>query len=164
MRRDQGGSDGGHVGARAAPGVDPARDPARVLQSFDHTRVQGRECFERGSVTAEVAVVLPALTLLVLVDLFPVGKRYFNNGDFVTKTTQQQTFTPTPADEQILADIALSYRVFDNTIHQLSQFRCRSSPTSAILVKGMRQSTSLHDTHQAAAGWRKVKSPFLRPA
>lgn len=64
MRRDQGGSDGGHVGARAAPGVDPARDPARVLQSFDHTRVQGRECFERGSVTAEVAVVLPALVLL----------------------------------------------------------------------------------------------------
>lgn len=64
MRRDQGGSDGGHVGARAAPGVDPARDPARVLQSFDHTRVQGRECFERGSVTAEVAVVVPALVLL----------------------------------------------------------------------------------------------------
>lgn len=64
MRRDQGGSDGGHVGARAAPGVDPARDPARVLQSFDHTRVQGRECFDRGSVTAEVAVVLPALVLL----------------------------------------------------------------------------------------------------
>lgn len=64
MRRDQGGSDGGHVGARAAPGVDPARDPARVLQSFDHTRVQARECFERGSVTAEVAVVLPALVLL----------------------------------------------------------------------------------------------------
>jgi hypothetical protein len=64
MRRDQGGSDGGHVGVRAAPGVDPARDPARVLQSFDHTRVQGRECFDRGSVTAEVAVVLPALVLL----------------------------------------------------------------------------------------------------
>jgi hypothetical protein len=64
MRRDQGGSDGGHVGARAAPGVDPARDPVRVLQSFDHTRVQGREYFERGSVTAEVAVVLPALVLL----------------------------------------------------------------------------------------------------
>ncbi|WP_157365742.1 TadE family type IV pilus minor pilin [Arthrobacter sp. Leaf234] len=64
MRRDQGGSDGGHVGARAAADVDSARGPARVLQSFDSTRAQGRECFDRGSVTAEVAVLLPALVLL----------------------------------------------------------------------------------------------------
>lgn len=61
------------------------------------------------------AVLLPALTLLVLLDLFPVGKRYFNNGDFVSKAAQQELFTPSPADQQILADKALSYRVFDGT-------------------------------------------------
>ncbi len=63
----------------------------------------------------KAAVLLPVLTLLVLVDLFQVDKRYFNNGDFVTKAAQDETHAPTPADEQILADKALSYRVFDNT-------------------------------------------------
>lgn len=71
----------------------------------------------------KAAVVLPALTLLVLVDLFPVGKRYFNNGDFLSKAAQQQTFTPSPADEQILRDKALSYRVFDGTTDAFSDAR-----------------------------------------
>lgn len=71
----------------------------------------------------KAAVVLPVLTVLMVLDLFPVGKRYFNNGDFVSKAAQQQTFTPSPADEQILRDKSLSYRVFDGTTDAFSDAR-----------------------------------------
>ena len=53
------------------------------------------------------------LALLVLVDLWPVDKRYLNNKDFGPKRTQQQGFQPMAADLQILQDTSLDYRVFD---------------------------------------------------
>lgn len=68
-------------------------------------------------------ILLPILTVLVIGDLFLVDKRILNNDDFKTKTVQQQTYAPTPADEQILGDKALSYRVFDNTTGTFSDAR-----------------------------------------
>jgi len=50
--------------------------------------------------------------LLTLVDLWGVDKRYLNDGNFQRETVAQQ-FVPTPADEQILQDKDLSYRVLN---------------------------------------------------
>ncbi len=58
------------------------------------------------------AIFYPILILLVVIDLFSVDKRYFNNTAFITATEMEETFTPTPADEQILQDKGI-YRVFD---------------------------------------------------
>ncbi len=64
----------------------------------------------------KAAVLLPALTLLTLGDFFLVDKRVLNNDDFVSKQTAQEgVYAPTPADEEILKDKGLSYRVFDNS-------------------------------------------------
>jgi hypothetical protein len=60
-------------------------------------------------------VLVPVLFVLTLFDLFGIAKRYFNNDDFVSRTEAQVPFTPTPADEQILQDQSLSYRVLDQT-------------------------------------------------
>lgn len=54
-----------------------------------------------------------ALGLLILVDMWPVDKRFLNNDDFGTKRTRQEGFQPTAADQQILQDPDPDYRVFD---------------------------------------------------
>ncbi len=54
------------------------------------------------------------LLALVTIDLYTVDKRYLNNDDFKPKR-ELAGFSPTPADEQILTDKTLSYRVLDLT-------------------------------------------------
>jgi hypothetical protein len=58
-------------------------------------------------------VFFVTLAFLILVDMWPVDKRYLNKDNFGTKRTQQQGFQPTAADRQILQDPDLYYRVFD---------------------------------------------------
>ena len=56
---------------------------------------------------------LIGLGLLVLVDLWPVNKRYLNSDNFVRKNLVETPFKPYQADLDILKDKGLSYRVLD---------------------------------------------------
>jgi hypothetical protein len=69
-----------------------------------------------GFVQNRIKPLLLAIGLLLLVtfDLYTVDKRYLNNDDFKPKR-EIAGFEPTPADEQIMADKSLSYRVLDLT-------------------------------------------------
>jgi len=51
------------------------------------------------------------LGLLILLDLWTVDKRYLNNDNFVPKRQAENPFPITPADQAILNDKDLSYRV-----------------------------------------------------
>lgn len=54
------------------------------------------------------------IAALVLVDLYSVNKRYLNHDSFVPKSlTMGVPIEKTPADEAILADTAMNYRVMD---------------------------------------------------
>lgn len=53
------------------------------------------------------------LSLLIIADLWFVNKRYLNNDDFVSKKKVEVPYTPTPADNFILQDKELYYRVFN---------------------------------------------------
>lgn len=55
--------------------------------------------------------------VLVLVDMFFVGKRYLGPDDFVTPKAFQSQFTKRPVDEMILRDTDPSYRVLDLTVN-----------------------------------------------
>ncbi|MBC6699719.1 YfhO family protein [Hymenobacter puniceus] len=61
-------------------------------------------------VSAGMAAAL--VGLLTLVDLWGVDKRYLNDGNFQRETIAQQ-FVPSAADQQILQDKDLSYRVLN---------------------------------------------------
>jgi hypothetical protein len=52
-----------------------------------------------------------ALTVLILADLWFVDKRFVNNDNFGTKRESANVNTPTPADQVILKDKDISYRV-----------------------------------------------------
>lgn len=58
-------------------------------------------------------VVLGALTLFILVDLWTVNKRYLNDDDFVSARKMESPFTPTQADLMILQDPDPNYRVYN---------------------------------------------------
>jgi hypothetical protein len=50
---------------------------------------------------------------LVLADMFTYNKRYLNNDDFVSKSVAEEQFVASPADELILKDKDIHYRVAD---------------------------------------------------
>ena len=57
------------------------------------------------------------VAILVVIDLFPVGKRYLNKDHFVTKRDFSGQFAQRPVDKMILEDPALDYRVLDISVN-----------------------------------------------
>ena len=51
--------------------------------------------------------------LLILADMWPINKKYLNSEDFVSKRKTEVPFTPSKADEIILADKDPDYRVLN---------------------------------------------------
>ncbi len=61
---------------------------------------------------------LPAMAIvavLILVDMIPVDKRYLNNDNFISKRQFDKPFTPTVADNAVLEDKSLDFRVLNLT-------------------------------------------------
>ena len=58
-------------------------------------------------------MLVGALALLCLVDMWSVNKRYLYDDQFVEKQVQTQGFQPTETDKMILADESLDYRVLN---------------------------------------------------
>ncbi|HUR30859.1 MAG TPA: YfhO family protein [Saprospiraceae bacterium] len=70
-------------------------------------------------------LLLSGLGLLIIADLWAVGRRYIAPEDFTAKRNLEAIFDPRPVDQQILQDPALHYRV-----HDLSQDPFNSSMAS----------------------------------
>lgn len=60
-------------------------------------------------------VAAAILTLLLLVDMWPVAKRYLNRDNFENTTARSEPYPMTSADKAILEDKSLSYRVLNLT-------------------------------------------------
>ena len=69
--------------------------------------------YGKGKLKAQIA--FPALAALVLVDMFPIDKRYLNNDNFIDSRKYDKPFTASTADQSILNDPALDFRVADIT-------------------------------------------------
>ena len=64
-----------------------------------------------------MAILSFAVILIVLFDLFSVGKRYLNKDHFVTKKDFSAQYEPRLVDELILEDPSLDYRVLDLSVN-----------------------------------------------
>jgi len=64
----------------------------------------------------KASMVIAGIGLLITVDLWTVNKRYLNDGNFVTETNYEANYKLRPADQEILKDKDLSYRVYDISI------------------------------------------------
>ena len=58
-------------------------------------------------------ILIGALALLCLADMWSINKRYLYDEQFVEKQVQTQGFQPTETDKMILADESLDYRVLN---------------------------------------------------
>ncbi len=61
----------------------------------------------------KAAWMIAGVTVLCLVDMWGVNKRYLNDEMFVPKSTQTEAFNKTQTDEYILRDKSLDYRVLN---------------------------------------------------
>ena len=59
------------------------------------------------------ALTVTGIALLCIGDMWSINKRYLNDGQFVPRSIQTETFTKTKTDELILQDSALNYRVLN---------------------------------------------------
>ena len=72
----------------------------------------------KDKIKASVAVI--TIAVLFIVDLWPVGKRYLNDNNFVAKSKTQKPFEPTAPDTQILQDTTPGFRVLNTTLNAFS--------------------------------------------
>ena len=69
--------------------------------------------YGKGKFKATPAFII--LAVLMVVDLYAIDKRYLNNNNFISKKQSEKPFTPSTADQAILADNTLDYRVLNLT-------------------------------------------------
>jgi hypothetical protein len=60
--------------------------------------------------------LMVGLTLLIFIDLWSVDKRYLNKDNFVSKSVMEVPYEPTAADQQILADKDINFRVINTAV------------------------------------------------
>jgi hypothetical protein len=65
----------------------------------------------KSKIKTETAVII--IGIAILIDMWGVDRRYLNNSKFFDQDQLDQSFQPSTADLQILADPALDYRVLD---------------------------------------------------
>jgi hypothetical protein len=61
-------------------------------------------------------VFIALMGICFMADLWPVATRYLNSSKFISKSQQESAFAKTPADEEILSDPALDYRVLNLSV------------------------------------------------
>ena len=59
--------------------------------------------------------IFAMLAVLVVMDMFPINKRYLNNDNFIDKRRFEKPFVMSEIDKQILQDNSLNYRVMNLT-------------------------------------------------
>ena len=60
--------------------------------------------------------LLVVIGLCILIDLWPINRRYLNESHFVSRVKTEKPFAPSPADTEILQDKDPNFRVFNNTV------------------------------------------------
>ena len=68
-------------------------------------------------------IFFAGLAVLILIDMVPVNKRFFNNDNFVSKKENEAYFKMQPWEEQILQDNSLDYRVLNLTTSTFNDSR-----------------------------------------
>ena len=69
--------------------------------------------YGKGKLKATPAFII--LAALVSIDLYPIDKRYLNNDNFISKKQYDKPFTASVADQYILNDPSLDFRVVNLT-------------------------------------------------
>ncbi|MDD4142721.1 MAG: YfhO family protein [Bacteroidales bacterium] len=68
-------------------------------------------------------IFIPIIGVLILLDMWPVDKRFFNDDNFVSKKEQAQYFKKLPYEEKLLQDPDPNFRVLNLTTNTFNDAR-----------------------------------------
>lgn len=88
-----------------------------AMRSFLFITVAGVLIFLFLTKRIKKEIMLAAVAVLMVTDLFFVSKRYLNEKNFVAKRSQEATFFPSEADNLILQDKDPNYRVLNIAVN-----------------------------------------------
>lgn len=103
--------------------ADALRSLLFVLAGYGLTFWYAWQRNKSGFQKKHAAIFFVGLAALVLADLVPVDKRFFNNDNFVRQKSADAHFKMQPWEEEILQDKTLDYRVLNLTSNTFNDAR-----------------------------------------
>ena len=89
---------------------------ADAFRSFVFILLAGIVIWAYATNKIKKGIAIGLISVLILVDMWPVNKRYLNKENFISKSKSEKPFQKTRADELILKDVDPNYRVLNLTV------------------------------------------------